>query len=118
MESTYACDCGCNIEFYSYSLGWDMHFLVGDEVINFILSENKMVNKLCPTTINTFTTYDPISSWDSYINIDNFKTWGELWEYISANKQKNNVFEHLYNLYNPKCFNVPNEAELLLDYIN
>ena len=131
MEYTYMCKCGCNIEFYPYSIGWDMHFMLGKEVINYIFYENKIKIKSIDKNASIDTSI--YESWSTYIDIDNFETWGELWDYICKykdnkdNKDKNNnntdnntdnVMLHLFNIYNPNCFNVPMEAKLLLDYIN
>ena len=110
---TYTCDCGCNIEFISFSMGWDMHYIHNGECINFIFSESSMTN----------------DSWSNYIDMDDFDTWGDLWTYILENHNAqltntqvfgngnySNIMLHLYNQYVNSP--VPMDAVLSLDYIN
>jgi hypothetical protein len=100
-EKTYICNCGCNIEFQPYLLGCEMH-LIYDGIANneqYLFTQFKMLN----------------NSWNNYIDVDAFKTWGELWNYIKNNKNKNNVIEHLYNEY--LASNIPADSILYLDYI-
>jgi hypothetical protein len=98
-EKTYICNCGCNIEFQPYLLGWEMHFIYDGIATNNLFIESKMLN----------------NSWNNYIDTDVFKTWGELWNYIKNNKNKNNVMEHLYNTH--QNFAAPPDSVMSLDYI-
>jgi len=93
------CDCGCNIEFMHQSLGWDMHFIYDGIATDNLFTEPKMLNY----------------SWYNYIDINLYQTWGELWIYISNNRNTNNAMLHLYNQY--KNFNAPLDSILSLDYI-
>ena len=98
-EQTYICNCGCHIEFQPYSLGLEMHFIYDGIATNKLFTEFKMTHY----------------SWNDYIDFDLLKTWGELWNYIKNNKNKNTVMEHLYNKYQNS--NIPVDSIMSLDYI-
>ena len=98
-NNTYICDCGCNIEFNCNSLGIEIHFINNNNPINKILSVSKIKN----------------ASWNTYLDIDNFDTWGELWNYIQSQRNETNAMQHLYNRYQNMV--VPHNAKLSLEYI-
>ena len=104
-KNTYICECGCNVEFDSYSLGWDIYFIGTDgTTLNYIFTESRMVN----------------DSWNNYIDMDKFTTWGDLWSFITEcqKKQTSNIMLHLYNQYKDTLqFYVPINAKLSLEYI-
>lgn len=93
------CECGCNIRFIEFSIGCDIYFIHDGRMNNKIISEEQMVNG---------------SRWRDYIKVE-FKTWGELWNHIDANKNEDPVFFHLYNEY--RDLDIPADAVLEMEII-
>lgn len=86
LPNQYRCDCGCNLDFIGYNVGFDIYVKS-----NWIITANSMVDY----------------SWQDYILIDRFKIWSEFREDIILhyNHALNNVpmkaqdapWIHLYN---------------------
>jgi hypothetical protein len=91
----------CVVKFDSENdLGMDIYFWDAsiNKTIDKLITEGRLLN----------------DSWKNYLVLDTFTTWGDLWNYIEINKDKNAVMQHLYNSY--KEFNVPKSAKLQVEY--
>jgi len=90
-KQTFICECGCNLQFIEYSIGLDI--CVGNK---WIITEFKIYN-------NGLNDY----RWSDYLQINQFKFWSELREYIIINYnsiianpiQLDMQWIHLYNFY-------------------
>jgi hypothetical protein len=105
VQHKYRCDCGCNLEFVEYELGFDIS--IGN---NWLITADAMVDY----------------KWSDYIWLHEFNLWQELREDIILNynqvlnnepiKAGDGPWVHLYNRLVVDAHHMPLNGELYYEY--
>ena len=103
QDNTFACDCGCGMEFDAFRVGLDIH--LGER---WLISEPKMSEHI----------------WRNFIWEDGHKNWLELREFIIKNynnrvnaigAQEFGPYIHLYNEYILRENTIPLNAKVVFE---